>query len=115
MRTLLLTAGLAALTVAAAPAALAQTAPAQEMAQLPAVTVLATRTETRLTWLEAQHADPGALARAQWLLARALLAANGDRARARDLAESARAGFATLGKPGATRASEIQRWLASRR
>jgi hemoglobin/transferrin/lactoferrin receptor protein len=55
MRTLLLSAGLAALTVAAAPAALAQTpaaiavaASAEDPSQLPAVTVLATRTETRV-------------------------------------------------------------------
>jgi hemoglobin/transferrin/lactoferrin receptor protein len=54
MRNLLLTAGLAALTAAAAPAALAQTpasiavvASAEDPAQLPPVTVLATRTETR--------------------------------------------------------------------
>jgi hemoglobin/transferrin/lactoferrin receptor protein len=47
MRTLLLSAGLAALTVAAAPAALAQTATTQDVAQLPPVSVLATRTETR--------------------------------------------------------------------
>lgn len=59
MRTLLLSAGLAALTVAAAPSAQAQTqaqtqahtqaqtAAAQDAAQLPPVSVLATRTETR--------------------------------------------------------------------
>jgi len=48
MRTLLLSAGLAALTVAAAPSAMAQTATtAQDAAQLPPVSVLATRTETR--------------------------------------------------------------------
>ncbi len=47
MRTLLLSAGLAALTVAAAPSAMAQTTATQEVAQLPPVSVLATRTETR--------------------------------------------------------------------
>jgi len=47
MRTLLLSAGLAALTVAAAPAALAQTATTQEATQLAPVSVLATRTEVR--------------------------------------------------------------------
>ncbi|QDH74147.1 TonB-dependent hemoglobin/transferrin/lactoferrin family receptor [Brevundimonas sp. M20] len=47
MRTLLLSAGLAALTVAAAPSAMAQTTGSQEAAQLPPVSVLATRTETR--------------------------------------------------------------------
>ncbi len=55
MRTLLLTTGLAALTVAAAPAALAQTptaiavsTTAEDPTQLQPVTVLATRTETRV-------------------------------------------------------------------
>jgi hemoglobin/transferrin/lactoferrin receptor protein len=47
MRTLLLSAGLAALTAAAAPAAMAQTAATQQVAQLPPISVLATRTETR--------------------------------------------------------------------
>ncbi|MFC7379069.1 TonB-dependent hemoglobin/transferrin/lactoferrin family receptor [Brevundimonas sp. GCM10030266] len=46
MRTLLLSAGLAALTVAAAPAAMAQQA-APQATELSPVTVLATRTETR--------------------------------------------------------------------
>ncbi|WP_420478857.1 TonB-dependent hemoglobin/transferrin/lactoferrin family receptor [Brevundimonas sp. FT23028] len=46
MRTLLLSAGLAALTAAASPA-LAQTAGRQEATRLPPVSVLATRTETR--------------------------------------------------------------------
>ena len=49
MRNLLLSAGLAALTVAAAPAAMAQSAPAaqQDAAELAPVTVIATRTATR--------------------------------------------------------------------
>ena len=49
MRTLLLSAGLAALTVAAAPSAMAQTAPAaqQDATELAPVSVLATRTEVR--------------------------------------------------------------------
>ncbi|MDQ8027870.1 MAG: TonB-dependent receptor plug domain-containing protein, partial [Brevundimonas sp.] len=49
MRTLLLSAGLAALTVAAAPAAMAQTTQqaAPQATELSPVTVLATRTETR--------------------------------------------------------------------
>jgi len=50
MRTLLLSAGLAALTVAAAPSAMAQTAPAaaqQAATELAPVSVLATRTEVR--------------------------------------------------------------------
>ena len=53
MRTLLLSAGLAALTVAAAPAAVAQdgviatAAPSDDPTPLPQVSVLATRTETR--------------------------------------------------------------------
>lgn len=53
MRTLLLSAGLAALTVAAAPAAAAQdgviatAAPSDDPTQLPQVSILATRTETR--------------------------------------------------------------------
>ncbi len=47
MRTLLLSAGLAALTVAAAPAALAQTATTQDATELAPISVLATRTEVR--------------------------------------------------------------------
>jgi outer membrane receptor protein involved in Fe transport len=50
MRTLLLSAGLAALTVAAAPSAMAQTATAaaqQAATELAPVSVLATRTEVR--------------------------------------------------------------------
>jgi tetratricopeptide (TPR) repeat protein len=72
------------------------------------------RTEARLTWLEAQAAEPAALARLQWTLARALDATGSDRARARQLAEAARAGYAPLGAPGKARAAEIQRWLAAR-
>jgi tetratricopeptide (TPR) repeat protein len=76
------------------------------------------RAEARLAWLEAQAAEPGALARVQWVVARALVAAGGaagDRARARQLAEAARTGYATLGAPGKARAAEIARWLAARR
>lgn len=48
MRTLLLSAGFAALTVAAAPAAMAQTATPQDATELAPVSVLATRTEVRV-------------------------------------------------------------------
>jgi tetratricopeptide (TPR) repeat protein len=70
--------------------------------------------DARATWLDGVGAEPGGAARVRFALARALVAAGGDRARARTLAEAARAGFATLGAPGAARAAEVDRWLATR-
>lgn len=71
--------------------------------------------EPRVAWLDQVGADPGAAARARFALARALVASGGDRVRARSLAESARAGFATLDAPGQKRAAEVARWLADLR
>ncbi len=68
--------------------------------------------EPRVAWLDQVGADPGAAARARFALARALVAAHGDRARAIALAESARAGFATLDAWGQKRAAEVTRWLS---
>jgi tetratricopeptide (TPR) repeat protein len=73
------------------------------------------RAEARVAWLESQHAEPGALARGRWTLARALITADADRARALALAEAARAGYVTLGAPGKARAAEIERWIAARK
>jgi tetratricopeptide (TPR) repeat protein len=73
------------------------------------------RLEPRAAWLDEVRADPGAAAPTRFVLARALVAAGGDRARARTLAESARAGFATLGKPGERRAKLVETWLARQR
>jgi tetratricopeptide (TPR) repeat protein len=76
------------------------------------------RAEARVAWLESQDAEPGALARGRWTLARALIAAGGGeagRVRALALAEAARAGYVTLGAPGKARAAAIQRWIAARK
>ena len=68
--------------------------------------------EPRVAWLDQVGADPGAAARARFALARALVAARGDRERALALAESARAGFATLDAWGQKRAADVTRWVA---
>jgi hypothetical protein len=54
------------------------------------------------------------MARARFALARAIVASRGDRARARSLAEAARAGVAPLGAVGRRRAAEVASWLARR-
>jgi tetratricopeptide (TPR) repeat protein len=71
--------------------------------------------EPRLAWLEQVGADPGAAARARFALARALVASRGDRERALALAESARAGFATLDAWGQKRAGDVTRWVGRMR
>jgi tetratricopeptide (TPR) repeat protein len=68
--------------------------------------------EPELAWLDEVGADRGTGARARLAMARALIAAGGDRKRARSLADAARAGFATLGAPGERRAAEVARWAA---
>lgn len=69
--------------------------------------------DARLTEVEKHEPEPGAVAQLRFALARALIATGGDRDRARTLAEGARDGFATLGDPGAKRAAEVTRWLAT--
>ncbi|MEX1368724.1 MAG: serine/threonine-protein kinase [Nannocystaceae bacterium] len=54
--------------------------------------------------------DPPELARTRWLLAR-IVAARGDRARARTLAEAARQGFDSLGTAFEDTVREIDAWL----
>ncbi|HKE18563.1 MAG TPA: serine/threonine-protein kinase, partial [Kofleriaceae bacterium] len=72
------------------------------------------RLEPRVAWLEEARADPAAVARMRFALARALAGSGGDRVRARSLAESARAGFADLGAPGERHAAEVASWLKRR-
>jgi tetratricopeptide (TPR) repeat protein len=69
------------------------------------------RLEPRVRWQEEMGADAAAAAPLRFGLARALVASGGDRARARELAGSARAGFAELGAPGERRAAEVAQWL----
>jgi tetratricopeptide (TPR) repeat protein len=54
-------------------------------------------------------------ASARWYLAQALLATGGDRARARSLAEEARAGFAAAGGMGAADEARVAKWLRENR
>jgi tetratricopeptide (TPR) repeat protein len=59
---------------------------------------------------EPDDADP--LAESRFALARALVAQGGDRARARKLAEEARAGYASLGDAYHDKVVDVERWLA---
>jgi tetratricopeptide (TPR) repeat protein len=61
----------------------------------------------------AAAADPQELAEIRWALARALRAAGRDPARARSLAEAAKAGYRGLGSEWQDRVREIERWLAA--
>ena len=58
--------------------------------------------------------DPQEVAEIQWGLARTLSALGRDPARARTLADAARAGYVALGSESAGRAQEISRWLHKR-
>jgi hypothetical protein len=53
------------------------------------------------------------VARTRFALARALAAAGGDAARARKLAGEARAAFGAAGEGAASRAREVDAWLAA--
>lgn len=66
--------------------------------------------DERLAWLALMHADPGAMAAARLVLARALVASGGDRTRAKTLAEAARDAFAASNR---TEAGDAVRWIAS--
>jgi eukaryotic-like serine/threonine-protein kinase len=70
----------------------------------------ARRLDKRLAWLETVHADPLAMAHIRLVLARALVASGGDRARAKSLAETARDSF---GKAKQNEAADAARWVAS--
>lgn len=61
------------------------------------------------------NTEPFNLALLKWSMARNLMAAGGDRARARSFAEAARAEFARLGEHGAEQVVDIDRWLRKHR
>ena len=61
---------------------------------------------------EAGGASPMHLAKAQFVLSRALVASGGDRSRAVALAERARNGFRAAGEPANEQLAEVERWLA---
>ncbi len=70
--------------------------------------------ELGLPLLGAGPEDRESLANLRFALARALWEAGGDRARARVLAEQARAGFAAMPAPGAA-LQQVNAWIAARR
>ncbi len=63
---------------------------------------------------ESHEVEAADLAWARWILARALAAGDREPERAKQLAEQARDGFASVGERGAEELAEVERWLKRR-